>query len=397
MKYPKLYLSMDNCFAIKRWITPEQWMRVIKDLGASVIEASTDNEIDPLFCPEDYRKDWVREVKKYESLYGMQVKSFFTGYQTYRTAGLAHPDPRMRNKIKDEWFKPLIDHAEELNSASIGFSFHAFQEEDLNDSDKYKAAVDTVVKEYAELSEYAAAHSGVKLCCEQMYAPYQHPWRIAESKKLISDVYKKSGSPFFIALDVGHMVGQRKFTKPDPEMIKYALGKGREGRMAFGEWLGPEPVYQEIKEYIQSGKRSDAEFVSEILSSLEQYAYMFADGAESDPYLWIEELGAYSPIVHMQQTDGVKSSHAPFTEETGKDGIITGERMLKSLMQAYEKAGEPGMPEPTDEISLAFEIFISNVQYPQDALENLKDTVAYWRQYIPEDGIPLDEAYKLIK
>ena len=31
--YPKIYLAIDNCFASKRWTTPNQWAKVISDLG----------------------------------------------------------------------------------------------------------------------------------------------------------------------------------------------------------------------------------------------------------------------------------------------------------------------------------------------------------------------------
>ena len=30
---PKIYLGIDNCFALKRWTTPAEWAKVIKDLG----------------------------------------------------------------------------------------------------------------------------------------------------------------------------------------------------------------------------------------------------------------------------------------------------------------------------------------------------------------------------
>ena len=33
MEYPKIYLALDNCFALKRWVEPETWLPLIKDLG----------------------------------------------------------------------------------------------------------------------------------------------------------------------------------------------------------------------------------------------------------------------------------------------------------------------------------------------------------------------------
>jgi sugar phosphate isomerase/epimerase len=43
----------------------------------------------------------------------------------------------------------------------------------------------------------------------------------------------------------------------------------------------------------------------------------------SNPYIWLRDLGHLSPIVHIQQTDGVENSrHWPFTEEYNRLGII---------------------------------------------------------------------------
>jgi len=34
-QYPKIYLAMDNSFATKRWTEPDDWARVIHELGAT--------------------------------------------------------------------------------------------------------------------------------------------------------------------------------------------------------------------------------------------------------------------------------------------------------------------------------------------------------------------------
>ena len=47
--YPRIYLAIDNCFASKRWSTPADWMKVISDAGIYYVEASADNECDPLY------------------------------------------------------------------------------------------------------------------------------------------------------------------------------------------------------------------------------------------------------------------------------------------------------------------------------------------------------------
>lgn len=62
MNYPKIYLAIDNCFASKRWTKPEDWMKVISELGLNYIECSADNECDPLYSGTNYLRDWKEEV-----------------------------------------------------------------------------------------------------------------------------------------------------------------------------------------------------------------------------------------------------------------------------------------------------------------------------------------------
>jgi sugar phosphate isomerase/epimerase len=55
---------------------------------------------------------------------------------------------------------------------------------------------------------------------------------------------------------------------------------------------------------------------------------------QRDPYPWIEQLAADSPVIHLQQTVLHKSNHAPFTEEHNKTGIVTREKVLEAARKA---------------------------------------------------------------
>ena len=107
MEYPKIYLALDNCFALKRWVEPETWLPLIKDLGYTSIQASYDNEFDMLYNTKEYIDSWLERLTVAEKQYGAKVQSFYSGYQTYRTSGLAHPDRRVVNSIVEGWIKIL--------------------------------------------------------------------------------------------------------------------------------------------------------------------------------------------------------------------------------------------------------------------------------------------------
>ena len=61
---PKIYLAIDNCFASKRWTQPREWMRVIRELGLTGVEASADAECDPLYMGAEFTRDWIEDVKR---------------------------------------------------------------------------------------------------------------------------------------------------------------------------------------------------------------------------------------------------------------------------------------------------------------------------------------------
>lgn len=55
---------------------------------------------------------------------------------------------------------------------------------------------------------------------------------------------------------------------------------------------------------------------------------------ERDAYPWLVELGADSPIIHLQQTVLNKSNHWPFTPEYNELGYINGEKVVESLQKS---------------------------------------------------------------
>lgn len=122
-----------------------------------------------------------------------------------------------------------------------------------------------------------------------------------------------------------------------------------------------------------------------------KYPHLFAEERDGRPYAWLEELGAYSPIIHMQQTDGLTSGHAAFTPAANEKGIIKGREVLGALLAAYDKPIDPAMPPRAEAIYLSFEIFISNIAYLRDSLNGLKKSVGYWREFIPADGMDLKD------
>ena len=378
IKYPEIYLAIDNCFAFKRWTLPEEWAKVIKDLGVDYIEASADTELDPLFMGPDYLEKWVLDVKAAEKEFDVKIANLYSGHGTYCTLGLTHTDPQVRRRMIDSWFKPLIRAAAALN-AGLGFFAHAFSERVLEDRQLYAEYMTYLYDGLSELNEFAGEEGCGKIGVEQMYSPHQVPWRIEDVRQLLKTVKKKSGYSFYFTEDLGHH--QLRFVKPDESVIKTALRK----KSAEGLWLGSRKAYR-IFDSVLDNKAGIEELYNEIKSN----PHLFAEITDGDCYAWLGRLGCYSPIIHLQQTNGRQSAHLHFTDANNKTGIVDGKKVLDALMQSYRQPSEDGMPERCDKIYLTLEVFTGTASINTDIINHYRESVRYWRRFIPEDGITLD-------
>lgn len=194
IEYPRIHLSLDNCFAIKRWVRPRDWMEVVKEIGGiTKIQASTDNEIDPLFNTPAYRDEWVSEVQECEKSLGLKVVSLYSGYATYRTTGLGHWDDSCREEIINRYFNPVVDVAKKLG-AQVGNTLGAFSEPVLDDPEQYYSTEAILLEKLAKMTKYAH-NNGVVFSYEQMYTPNQGFWTIEGCLGYMKKVYQTSKCP----------------------------------------------------------------------------------------------------------------------------------------------------------------------------------------------------------
>lgn len=390
MAYPRIHLAIDNCFASKRWTQPSEWIDVVHGLGLRNIEASTDTECDPLYTGPEYLRDWVEEVKSHSARRGVRVANLYSGHGTYSTLGLAHTDARVRDRFHHEWIEPLILTAESLG-AGVGFFCHAFPDAVLQDRDEYALQVADLTHRFSDLAAFAARH-GTTIGVEQMYTPHQVPWTIEGAASMIRAVHARHGSPFYITIDTGHATAQARFARPsDPDIQKLIDCPQESGLRRGGEvWLGSDRCRAVVEEARRS--RGDKnELVRGIVREMDTCPHLFAQKRDSDPYAWLAILGCYSPIVHLQQTDGARSIHAPFTAPSNATGIISPERLLQAIATSYRPPVDSSMPPRCTDIYLTLEIFFHTDASTRDIVRDLRESVAHWRTLIPADGAPLDQ------
>ena len=439
---PRLFLAIDNCFASKRWTRPGQWIPMIKELGLRYVESSADTECDPLYMPGDYLRDWLRDVRAECARHGVVVANLYSGHGTYNTLGLAHTDARVRKHMADKWIKAYLAIARELG-AGVGFYCHAFNQDVLQDAALYRREVESLYETLLDISQYNREIGGGNISVEQMYTPHQYPWTIESA----SDMICRAGVR--VTLDAGHQTGQDRFLKPSPEQVEIACAPGG-GYI----WVGTEAAHK-LQREAQAGRLSVPRAVNGILDDMSQNPQLFSKPEDSNLYAWLENLGCYSPILHLQQTNGRQSKHDSFSFFAGPDDKVHPEAVLEALARsygqgrgAYAAAGagnagnaateagnagnaatgagntgsaavcaynagksiDSGVSKQCDAgrsidsgvskcetIFLTLELFYSTSAYPAEIVSRLRESVAFWRAFIPEDGMRLSEALSRIR
>lgn len=386
---PKIYLAIDNCFASKRWTKPDQWAALIASLGIRYVECSADTECDPLYHGSDYIATWIEKTKEACETHGIRVANLYSGHGTYSTIGLAHWDAGVRDRFRDGWLKAQAHTASRLG-AGFGFYTHAFDDDVLQDADIYWEKWDELCDNLADVAKYAATLGMGAISLEQMYSPHQVPWTVDGAKRMLRQIYKKAGVPFYLTTDVGHMSGQYRFQKPTEETILNAIADGREGRGNKTFWVGSRKAAALLQLAIQ-GKLPQQEAVAGILEDAERLPHLFAQPEDGSPYHWLREVGRYSPIIHLQQNDGKSSPHWPFDPAHNDMGIISGESVLTALQESFAAEEKTDMPPAVDAVYLTLEPFIGTAGNNYVEIENIRQSVQYWRQFIPEDGMYLSQ------
>lgn len=337
---PRLYLSVDTCFASKRWTRPAEWMALIRDMGVHYAETSADTECDPLYTPPAALADWAATVRGASAETGVRVHNLYSGHGTYATLGLGHHDARVRDHIQYRWLHPMIDLAAVIG-CGLGFYCHAFDQATLGDPDLYATAEADLFRRLAALALYAAERGLPPLNVEQMYSPHQIPWTLEGATRLLSACHALGGD-MYLTLDVGHAGGQRNF-------------------------------------FLQNGTPSTL-------------PHMIASPADADPYAWIARFAPYAPVIHLQQTDGRSSAHRPFTAAHNAGGIIDPRRVITAIQEAYDAPAPPGMPPRLETIALTLEVFAPTAEPPAVTLAGLYESAAFWRAALPVDGMTAADA-----
>jgi sugar phosphate isomerase/epimerase len=268
----KLKVGVDLSFAKKRWPLAEEWIGIVKNqLGLKYVEFDTDF-LDPLFISEPTWMAIAAETKKLAAENGIEIHNYFTGAMTHCVNLLSHPDERIREDGM-RWCREAIKLTTQLGARGIGGHFDTISANDLQNPNRYNMLIDNLIKSFKELSKLAKEQGQEFILWEQIYAPCEVPYTIAQSKEFMARINEGAHVPIPLVIDLGHMCCQN---------------------------------FEHNTE-------------------------------DTDPYEWLKQLGNITSVIHLQQCNGTGSCHWPFTKEYNAKGIIEPRRVIDAINESGAK------------------------------------------------------------
>ncbi len=196
------HLGINNCFAVKRWPLPRDWVTICAhELDLKHIQFSFDL-LDPRTTQPAL--SWMlTETSDALKTYDLTIHSTFTGLAAYSFNLLTHPNPAMRTDALD-WFTKAIDATAGLNVKATGGHIAAQSYLDYMDTERRRLMEDILVENLRFLTSQAAHMKLEMILWEPMPLLREPPATISDAKRLLKRVNVGPGVPVKLAIDTGH-------------------------------------------------------------------------------------------------------------------------------------------------------------------------------------------------
>ena len=220
---------------------------------------------------------------------GLKVASFYSGYATYRTVGIASLSRKAPGHDR-EYFKPTVDVAASLG-AQVGNTLSAYSDTVLQSPELYQLTTEHIESSLASMTAYAGK-KGVMFGYEQMYTPTQGMWTIDGCISCLRNVYARAGYPMYLTIDTAHQAGQSLFVRPAPEEVHKMVKAGDPGA-----WRLPDEVKKAVRD------RQPPDRVEKLL---DRYSYWFAEPRDADLLSGWERWGVFADNSPAERTARIR-------------------------------------------------------------------------------------------
>jgi len=216
-------LGINNAFAIKKWIEPEEWTRVIvEEIGLKNIQLSFD-----LFYPslkEANISFLCKEINYTVKKYNARISSTFTGLNAYSQNMLVHPNPIIR-KAAIDYYEDAIKISSKIGAPITGGHFLSFSIKDFNNKKRREYLMGAFFESLIYLSRIAYKYGMSSLTWEYMPSPYEPPHTINEAVKYYDEINSYTKVPIYLSFDLGHTTAFNIDKKSKDRDVYYVLEK----------------------------------------------------------------------------------------------------------------------------------------------------------------------------
>jgi sugar phosphate isomerase/epimerase len=196
---PTVTFAVNTCFAVKRWPEPEEWARLLSELGVTHAQFSFDLA-DPVLVGDPTVYDQTRRVC---DAAGVAIPSAFTGLIPYSQNLLGHPDEAARAHTVD-WYRAAIDAAAGLGASAVGGHVGALTVRQHRDPDQRRDGIARIIRGVCDLSHYAAKRGLESLLWEIMPVKREYPADLEAAEELMDRLSGATAVPVELCLDMGH-------------------------------------------------------------------------------------------------------------------------------------------------------------------------------------------------
>jgi sugar phosphate isomerase/epimerase len=321
-------IGINGAFLTRRWEEPDNWMRLTAELGYPYHSFCAD-VLDPFFSGDRaYQLETAAATREAATRHGVTLFDVYTGVATHRFHGLSHSDERVRRRMR-EWILQCYELCAAMGIPRLGGHWDAFSVEVLAVPERSREAWSRIIGQFRDLASAAGPHGLTALYNEQMYIPSEVPWTLDQAERFLLETNQhRQGPPVLLTLDTGHQAG-----------MHYGLS-------------GPDLDYLE----------------------------------------WIRRFGAFTELIHLQQTTPDASHHWPFTEEYNRRGHVRVEAVLEALAWSHRHAPESPLAavlRPCGTCILVGEWIPGSTKTEAQLLGELEASARYLRRYVPEGGLEL--------
>lgn len=200
----KIKLGINNSFAMKKWIEPREWMRIIvEEIGLKNIQLTLD-----LFYPslqeadvQNYTYEIIGLLKEYKA----EISSTFTGLNAYSQNMLANPNLLIRQAAL-RYYENAINISSIIGALTTGGHFLSFSIKDYNNKRRKEYLTNSFYESIIYLSGVARQKGLGSLTWEYMPSLYEPPHTVSEAERMIKEINKYTEVPIYLTIDLGHTV-----------------------------------------------------------------------------------------------------------------------------------------------------------------------------------------------